>query len=99
MDKGGRTKGTAECRNALKTPIYLSLVVAVVVALSASYTGIFSRVSQLDPLDYGERAKYLMKTTPLLDGHNDLPYLLRIELQNKIYDFRNSSFGMVGTQK
>jgi membrane dipeptidase len=27
-----------------------------------------------------------MKTTPLIDGHNDLPYLLRLELKNKIYD-------------
>jgi hypothetical protein len=25
-------------------------------------------------------------TTPLIDGHNDLPYLLRLELKNKIYD-------------
>jgi membrane dipeptidase len=31
-------------------------------------------------------AEALMKTTTFIDRHNDLPYLLRLELKNKIYD-------------
>ncbi|PVH89414.1 hypothetical protein DL98DRAFT_543767 [Cadophora sp. DSE1049] len=31
------------------------------------------------------RVNEILSSTPLIDGHNDLPYLLRIELQNKIY--------------
>jgi len=29
-----------------------------------------------------------MRVSPLVDGHNDLPYLLRLELKNRIYDGR-----------
>ncbi|KAJ5358887.1 dipeptidyl aminopeptidase [Penicillium cataractarum] len=34
--------------------------------------------------DYAGRVDRVLKSTPLIDGHNDLPYLLRIELQNQI---------------
>ncbi|TAQ86574.1 hypothetical protein B7494_g5099 [Chlorociboria aeruginascens] len=37
-------------------------------------------------LDYASRTERLMKTTPLVDRHNGLPYLLRLELKNKIND-------------
>lgn len=40
----------------------------------------------IDPLNYTARADRILSTTPLIDGHNDLPYLLRLELQNRIYD-------------
>jgi hypothetical protein len=40
----------------------------------------------IDPLDFKSRTERVLATTPLIDGHNDLPYLLRIELKNKIYD-------------
>lgn len=40
----------------------------------------------VDPSDFASRAERILRTTPLIDGHNDLPYLLRLELQNKIYD-------------
>ncbi len=33
-----------------------------------------------------------MRTTPLIDGHNDLPYLLRVELKNRIYDPEKFNF-------
>jgi membrane dipeptidase len=33
-----------------------------------------------------ERAKRLLRTTPLIDGHNDFPFLLRQQLHNQIYD-------------
>ena len=31
------------------------------------------------------RAERLLKTTPLIDGHNDFPFLLRQQLHNQIY--------------
>lgn len=34
-----------------------------------------------------ERAKHLLESTPLIDGHNDFPYLLRQQLRHKIYDY------------
>jgi hypothetical protein len=40
----------------------------------------------IDPLDFKSRTERVLATTPLIDGHNDMPYLLRIELKNKIYD-------------
>jgi hypothetical protein len=40
----------------------------------------------LDPHDYAGRARQILRSTPLIDGHNDFPYLLRHQLHNKIYD-------------
>lgn len=47
--------------------------------------------------DYVARTDMILRTTPLIDGHNDLPLLLRLELHNQIYDnktfpFRNSGW-------
>ncbi|KAK5172116.1 uncharacterized protein LTR77_003754 [Saxophila tyrrhenica] len=38
------------------------------------------------------RAKRLLEKTPLIDGHNDFPFLLRQQLHNQIYkhDFTNN---------
>lgn len=58
-------------------------------AAAAACAAVFLRSSgqvALDPTDYASRAEFLMKTTPLIDGHNDIPYLFRIELQNQIYN-------------
>ncbi|XXH01866.1 hypothetical protein Hte_008228 [Hypoxylon texense] len=44
--------------------------------------------SPVDPANYAERTRRVLKTTPLIDGHNDLPWQLRIELHNRIYDGR-----------
>ncbi|KAL7619622.1 hypothetical protein AAE478_010163 [Parahypoxylon ruwenzoriense] len=44
--------------------------------------------SPIDPKNYAERTERVLKTTPLIDGHNDLPWQLRIELHNRIYDGR-----------
>jgi hypothetical protein len=46
----------------------------------------------IEPTDYKSRADRILKTSPLIDGHNDLPYLLRIELKNKIYDTDKFTF-------
>ncbi|KAI2465945.1 membrane dipeptidase-domain-containing protein [Annulohypoxylon bovei var. microspora] len=44
--------------------------------------------SPIDPTNYAERTRRVLKSTPLIDGHNDLPWQLRIELHNRIYDGR-----------
>lgn len=38
--------------------------------------------------DYAARTRNVMSTTPLIDGHNDMPALIRVELKNHIYDKR-----------
>ncbi|KAL7629559.1 hypothetical protein AAE478_001080 [Parahypoxylon ruwenzoriense] len=40
----------------------------------------------IDPTNYALRTKRVLETTPLIDGHNDFPWLLRVELHNRIYD-------------
>lgn len=40
----------------------------------------------IDPTDYLARARRILRTTPLIDGHNDFPFLLRQQLRNRIYD-------------
>lgn len=74
----------------------LSLAIALV-AGTAGYLGLASFGStRISSMDYAARTDYILRTTPLIDGHNDLPYLLRIELQDKLYnssfDFRNCKF-------
>lgn len=39
----------------------------------------------IDPLDYETRKNRLLSETPLIDGHNDLPFLVRLQLNNQIY--------------
>lgn len=40
----------------------------------------------IDPTDYALRTRRILKTTPLIDGHNDLPWILRVELHNRLHD-------------
>ncbi|KUI53332.1 hypothetical protein VP1G_00776 [Cytospora mali] len=42
--------------------------------------------------DYAARTEMVLRTTPLIDGHNDLPFLLRLEFHNQIYDNKTFSF-------
>ncbi|KAI2623628.1 membrane dipeptidase-domain-containing protein [Hypomontagnella submonticulosa] len=42
--------------------------------------------SPIDPTNYALRTKRVLETTPLIDGHNDWPWLIRVELHNRIYD-------------
>ncbi|ROV97032.1 hypothetical protein VSDG_04124 [Cytospora chrysosperma] len=42
--------------------------------------------------DYAARTEAILRTTPLIDGHNDLPFLLRLELHNQIYDNKTFQF-------
>lgn len=36
--------------------------------------------------DYAGRADRILKSTPLIDGHNDLPFFIRKKTKNQIYD-------------
>jgi hypothetical protein len=62
------------------------LLGALISALTLGY--LFSPEPSISPTDYAARAKHVMSTTPLIDGHNDLPYLIRVETKNHIYDSR-----------
>jgi len=68
-------------------------------------------VEYIDETDYMGRAKRILRKTPLIDGHNDLPFLLRQQLKGKIYghdlettrlachsDFQKMKDGMMGGQ-
>ncbi|TVY81206.1 putative dipeptidase [Lachnellula suecica] len=72
--------------------IILLLVLGAIVATVFSYFGFTFSNPTIDPSDYEARVNNILETVPLIDGHNDLPYLLRIELQNKIYDSKEFNF-------
>ena len=57
---------------------------SVVTLLAASLWAVYRIQSTSELPDISTRIDSILKNTPLIDGHNDLPYLLRIELQNKI---------------
>lgn len=68
------------------TPSRITGAVCVTLAIAGAA---FTRTRGPEPIEasnYALRTERILKTTPLIDGHNDLPYLLRIELQNQIYD-------------
>jgi hypothetical protein len=52
----------------------------------------FGAQERIHPSDYRARTAKLLATTPLIDGHNDLPFLLRLQLENQIYN-DNFPFG------
>lgn len=72
----------------LSWPILTGL--AGIILATASFGIVKFSVQDIEPTDYSLRTEKILSTTPLIDGHNDLPYLLRLELQNKIYD--NTTF-------
>ncbi len=95
-----RHDDTQPSRRLLHWPSVLTtaLVAALIYPLSHLATNLFSssKPERLNPTDYQGRARQILKATPLIDGHNDLPYLLRVELQNKIYDDFNLSEKLLG---
>ncbi|CAH0027120.1 unnamed protein product [Clonostachys rhizophaga] len=56
--------------------------------LSTPFAWLLSAETSIDPTNYALRTKTVLQTTPLIDGHNDLPWLLRVELHNRIRDDR-----------
>jgi membrane dipeptidase len=83
---------TGRHRYLVRNSACLVLFLGALGALISSYIGISLTIRKLDPLAYEERVNEILSSTPLIDGHNDLPYLLRIELQNKIYDASEFQF-------
>ncbi|KAI2781639.1 membrane dipeptidase-domain-containing protein [Daldinia loculata] len=67
-----------------------TIIATSLAVLIAPFTSLGSWLSlaesPIDPTDYALRTKHILKTTPLIDGHNDFPWLLRVELHNRIYD-------------
>lgn len=82
--------------NKQKTPAKpRSWAVPILVGLVAAGLAVFfaynqNATVQISQDDYAARTEMVLRTTPLIDGHNDLPFLLRLELHNQIYD--NKSF-------
>lgn len=75
------------------TAVFVSIAaLAGAVTKYLPFSSVWGGASYIDPLDYVSRANRILSTTPLIDGHNDLPYLIRIELKNKIYDRKKFPF-------
>lgn len=64
--------------------------VASIFAITGAFDLFGSRAP--DSTDYAARTQHILSSTPLIDGHNDLPYLLRMEIQNQIYDNKTFTF-------
>lgn len=71
-------------------PRVLGAVGAIALGLWITFS--YPAGRNIDPLDFKGRTERVLATTPLIDGHNDLPYLLRLELKNKINDESKFSF-------
>ncbi|KAF2675773.1 hypothetical protein K458DRAFT_323692 [Lentithecium fluviatile CBS 122367] len=63
-----------------------SFIAAGLAALLSPLTFLWPGEAPINPTDYTERTRRVLKITPLIDGHNDLPWQLRVELHNRIYD-------------
>lgn len=79
------TSSSPSTNNRLNTTSWLLLLGAALTALSGFVLFTFVQ-PEVELSDFDARLDRILATTPLIDGHNDLPYLLRIELLNKIYD-------------
>ncbi len=66
------------------------LLLTIIVTAVAVRPWSYFQDDSIDPLDYAARTRRLLSQTPLIDGHNDLPYLIRLQLNNKIYNQRFS---------
>ncbi|EXM27383.1 hypothetical protein RAB80_013426 [Fusarium oxysporum f. sp. vasinfectum] len=79
------------------------VITAGIVLLLSPFTFLWPGQESIDPTNYAERTKRILKTTPLIDGHNDLPFMLRLELKNRIYDerfdFNNRLLGHTDLQR
>ncbi|KAI1259403.1 dipeptidyl aminopeptidase [Xylariaceae sp. FL1019] len=69
-----------------RNPILTGISLLFFLGISYYIANVYGRDPVVDPLDFAQRTEVILKSTPLIDGHNDLPYLLRIEFKNKIYN-------------
>lgn len=65
-----------------------AVAIAGLALLATPFTWLAPGEEPIDPTNYALRTKRVLETTPLIDGHNDLPWLLRVELHNRIRDDR-----------
>ncbi|KAI0471050.1 dipeptidyl aminopeptidase [Xylariaceae sp. FL0804] len=75
-----------------KNPFLTSLGLVIFTGIAYYLATLYGKDPVVDPQDYALRTEKILGSTPLIDGHNDLPYLLRLELQNKIYDRESFTF-------
>lgn len=77
-------------RQGRKTFEYLLRAVLILLTIIATALAVqpwsYFQAESIDPHDYAERTRRLLAQTPLIDGHNDLPYLIRLQLNNQIYN-------------
>lgn len=76
----------ASQRSGIFTRLRAPWLVAGLAFLFTPLTFFWPATSPINPTDYAGRARRVLQSTPLIDGHNDLPWLLRLELHNRIYD-------------
>ncbi|KAI1329052.1 dipeptidyl aminopeptidase [Xylariaceae sp. FL0255] len=69
-----------------RNPILTSIGLIIFLGISYYIANWYGRDPIVDPLDFARRTENILKSTPLIDGHNDLPYLLRVEFKNRIYN-------------
>lgn len=74
------------------TRVAVSAAAGLVGAGLAAYYAYRKTQDAIDPEDYAARTDRILGTTPLIDGHNDLPFLLRLELHNQIYNEKTFPF-------
>lgn len=61
-----------------------ALIAAGIAFLAIPFSWAIPGKGGIDPHDYAARARRVLQESPLIDGHNDLPWLIRVELQNRI---------------
>ncbi|KAI3129358.1 transcriptional regulator family: Fungal Specific TF [Penicillium roqueforti] len=68
--------------NPLKLVAIGSISIALWVAIRARD---LVQPQDIDPLNFAARTTRVLSEIPLIDGHNDLPFLVRLQLNNQIY--------------
>ncbi|KAJ8924546.1 hypothetical protein NQ315_000694 [Exocentrus adspersus] len=89
------SSGSDSSRTSFRGPWCICIVVCVVVATLAAGLGLplaFNPQPQLQtPEERLEVVRKLLKDTPLIDGHNDLPWNLRKFVHNKLFKLNLSA--------
>jgi membrane dipeptidase len=85
-------------RSGLNWPRTLTAISLATLIAPAIYLRAFFQQSELpiNSTDYAARTRRVLSQTPFIDGHNDLLYLIRVELKNKIYGGFNLSQKLLG---
>lgn len=68
--------------------LFLTVVIIVIVTNINSQDDSASRRSRSSQLSLNDRVMRILDKVPLIDGHNDLPWQIRIQLKNQIEKVR-----------